>query len=135
MHCVIFPESNHLMFHYSGLVVTNYYRCTVDYQCMAYAQAHLQAILLPKSTFSSDLHCSTEIKQIIHYLILLSNLAVFYKNLWFVCSQCHHPFQFKKKFLKFKQVEKDLTSYYLPSRGVQDLIFFFIWGKTQETVD
>lgn len=53
------------MFHCSVLVATNYYRCIGDCQCMVYAQAHLQAILLPRSTFSSNPHCSADEKLIL----------------------------------------------------------------------
>lgn len=81
LHCAISPGSSHLMFHYSGLVETSCYMYTVDYQCMAYAQVHRQAILLPRSIFSSDLHCSTEIKIVAGllvyiFLIPLSNFLV-----------------------------------------------------------
>lgn len=59
-HCVIALGSSHLMFRCFVLVETNYYRCIGDCQCMVYAQARLQAIPLPRSIFSSNLHCSAD---------------------------------------------------------------------------
>lgn len=72
-HCEISLGSSHLMFHCFVLVETNYYRCTGGCQCMVYAPAHLQAILLPRSIFSSNLHCSAYGKVTIQNYFLYSS--------------------------------------------------------------
>lgn len=66
------------MFHCFVLVETNYYRYTGGCQCMVYAPAHLQAILLPRSIFSSNLHCSAYGKLTIQNYFLYSSKQIYF---------------------------------------------------------
>lgn len=83
------------MFHCFVLVETNYYRCTGGCQCMVYAPAHLQAILLPRSIFSSNLHCSAYGKVTIQNYFFYSSIHQLPENrLW------THKLLFKRLYFR-----------------------------------
>lgn len=110
------------MFHCFVLVETNYYRCTGDCQCMVYAQAHLQAILLPRSIFSSNLHCSADGKLTIQDYFLYSSKYFYFSLPIHQLSENRpptHMLLFIKDSLKYPVLHKENFKFEMKSVDLQ----------------